>query len=224
MFGAVRKRDILAHPCVTIRSFGWSVFFKALIAGRNQTFLSLLAGSSVFRAPTVETPDLLRRCIELESRAGRIYESLAGRFTDREPVKQFFETLAHQEDEHYEMLELCRELARREGWLEECVAPWQDVVPRLEQQMDEVERSLGDLDCVTDALRLVIRLEDSEINQVFEGAVRATDSGFVRYLRPFQEAVEKHLWYICDRIAKIEPGLADQCGGLRADRLNEHVA
>jgi len=35
MIGAIRKRDILAHPFVTIHSFGWQVFFRALAAGRN---------------------------------------------------------------------------------------------------------------------------------------------------------------------------------------------
>ena len=42
MIGAIRKRDILAHPFITIDCFGWSVFLRALTAGRNQTFLALL--------------------------------------------------------------------------------------------------------------------------------------------------------------------------------------
>ena len=29
MVGAIIKRDILAHPVVTIRCFGWSVFIRA---------------------------------------------------------------------------------------------------------------------------------------------------------------------------------------------------
>ncbi len=41
MLGAIRKRDILAHPFVTVESFGWHVFFRVLVAGRNQTFLAL---------------------------------------------------------------------------------------------------------------------------------------------------------------------------------------
>jgi hypothetical protein len=54
MFGAIRKRDVLAHPYVTIHNFGWSVLFRTVIAGRDQTFLSLLAETSAFRSPTVK--------------------------------------------------------------------------------------------------------------------------------------------------------------------------
>jgi hypothetical protein len=223
MFGAVRKRDIVAHPCVTIRCFGWSVFFRALIAGRDQTFLSLLADTSAFRVPTTRVPEVLGRCIQLESRARRLYESLAQRFHDREPVKQFFEDLAQQEGEHAEMLELCRELAGREGWLEECFAAWRDAVPGLEKQMDDAERSLADLDCVRSALQLVIQIEGSEVNQLFEAVIGATDSRFVKYLRPFQTTVATHLSYISNRIPQLEPGLEGQCQNLRAEHPDQPV-
>jgi rubrerythrin len=223
MVGAIRTRDILAHPFVTIHCFGWLVFFRALIAGRRQTFLSLLAGTSGFRPHAVEVPELLGHCVELESRAQRIYESLASRFTDPEPVGRFFETLARQEQEHHEMLELCRNLASQEGWLEDRFAPWREAVPRLERQMDDVEASLETLDSVADALRLVIQLEGSEINHVFRGAVAATDSEFVRTLRAFQTAEATHITYISDQIPRFEPDLAGECGNLRAAYLGNVI-
>jgi rubrerythrin len=223
MFGAIRKRDVLAHPYVTVHNFGWSVFLRAVIAGRDQTFLSLLAESSAFRSPTVKVPEILGQCVNLEDRARSIYESLAERFSDQKQVSQFFGTLADQEREHHEMLELCRELASRGGWLEEHFAPWRDIVPRLERQMDKVESALEDLDHVADALQLVIQIEGSEINQVFGGVVAATDSGFSRNLRPFRTAVVKHLSYICDRIPKFEPDLARECKDLKAARLSDTV-
>jgi len=223
MFGAVRKRDILAHPCVTIRCFGWSVFFRALIAGRDQTFLSLLADTSAFRVPTMRVPRILGGCIQLESRARRLYESLAQRFHDREPVRQFFEDLAQQEGEHAEMLELCRELAGREGWLEESFSAWGDAVPGLEKQMNDAELSLADLDSVRSALQLVIQIEGSEVNQLFEAVISATDSRFVRYLRPFETTVAAHLSYLSNRIPQLEPDLADACTDLRIDPPRQAV-
>jgi rubrerythrin len=108
-----------------------------LFAGRDRTFLSLLADTRQFQKPRVEIPEVLVRCAQLELRARRIYESLARRFADREPVSDFFDVLARQEQEHYELLELCRKLAGREGWLEDVFAPWREAVPRLERQMDE---------------------------------------------------------------------------------------
>jgi hypothetical protein len=223
MIGAIRRRDILAHPFVTIHSFGWPVFFRALIAGRDQTFLSLLATTRVLRPPKVKVPELLGDCVKLELGARRIYEALAERFTDRELVRQFFETLAQQEQEHAELLELCRELASREGWLEEQFTPWRDAVPRLERQMDEAEASLKDLDSLADALRLVIQIEGSEVNQVFGSALAATDSGFVRNLRAFQSAITKHIYYICDRIPKLELDLAYECRALIDDGPVAHA-
>jgi hypothetical protein len=223
MIGAIRRRDILAHPFVTIHSFGCAVFLRALIAGRDQTFLSLLAKTRLLRPPKVKVPEILGDCVKLELGARRIYESLAERFTAQELVRQFFETLVQQEQEHSEMLELCRELASREGWLEEHFTPWRDAVPRLKRQMDEAEASLNDLDSVVDALRLVIQIEGSEINQVFGSALAATDSGFVRNLRVFQSAITKHIYYICDRIPKLELDLAYECRALIADGPIAHA-
>ena len=156
-------------------------------------------------------PDLLENCIHLELQAKRIYEALAHRFSDRPPVRMFFETLVQQEQEHSELLELCREVAGREGWGDEPFAPWRDAIPELEQQLDSVERSLADLDSVREALRLVLQVESSEINQIFESVVVATDSDFVRHLEPFQAAGAKHISYIQDRIPQLESGLAAEC-------------
>lgn len=221
MIGVIQTRDIIAHPLVTAHCFGWPLFFRALIASRRKTFLSLLAESDALRSPTVAVPELLGRCLDLESRARRIYELLAARFSDRVPVRRFFETLAQQEQEHFELLALCRQLASREGWLEEHFAPWRDAVPQLERQMDDLEESLDDLDQLADALRLVIRVEGSEINHVFRGAVSATDSEFVRTLQVFRTAEAKHIAYACDQIPKFEPDLADQCRDLRAAHLRD---
>lgn len=216
MVGVIRKRDILAHPLVTIRCFGWPVFCRALIAGRRQTFLSMLAESGALRPPRVVVPELLAACVELELRAKWVYESLAQRFADREAVSRFFQTLAEQEQEHSELLELCRELAGREGWLEEQFAPWRDAVPRLGRQMGDAEAAAEGLDVLPDALRLVIEIEGSEINQVFDSVVAATDSAFVRKLRAFHTAGTDHILYICDQIAMFEPGLAPACRELKA--------
>jgi rubrerythrin len=221
MLGVIRRRDIIAHPFVTLHSFGLGFFLRVLVAGRRKTFLSLLAGTGVLRPPVVEVPALLGRCIDLESRARRIYEFLAERFSDWEPVRQFFEALARQEQEHFELLELCRLLASRAGWLEEHFAPWRAAVPHLERQMSELEASIEGRESLADALHLVIQIEGSEINHVFQGAVSATDSEFVRALGAFGTAEAEHIAYISDRIPKLEPELAVECRNLRANYPSE---
>ena len=82
MLGVIRRRDILAHPFVTVDCFGLGFFFQALVSGRRKTFLSLLAGTVVLQSPVVEIPELLGRCVDLETRARRIYQFLAERFSD----------------------------------------------------------------------------------------------------------------------------------------------
>jgi len=215
MIGAIRKRDILAHPLVTIHCFGWRVFFRALAADHNQTFLSLLAEAHALEPPAVKVPELIGRCIELEKRAKSIYERLAVWFMGRAPMKGFFDDLARQEQSHAELLELCRTSASRESWLEEHFSPWRDSVPRLEKQMEKFESSLESIAGVTDALRLVLWIERSEINKVFRGVVTATGSTFVRKLSAFQKAGARHITFICEEIPKLEPDLAEECRNLK---------
>lgn len=115
MIGAIRKQDILAHPFVTVHCFGWRVFFRALAADRNQTFLSLLAETHTLDPPAIKVPELVGRCIELEKKAKSIYERLAVWHMGRGPVREFFDELAQQEQTHAELLELCRTTASRES-------------------------------------------------------------------------------------------------------------
>jgi hypothetical protein len=215
MIGAICKRDILTHPFVTVHCFGWQVFFKALIAKGDQTFLSLLVQTNALQPPTVRVPELVGRCVRLELRAKAIFEVLARQFSDQSSVANFLKTLAQQEQSHAELLDLCRELASRVRWLEAEFAPWRDAVPRIEQQLADVESSLKSLGSVADALRLVIQIEGSEVNHIFRGIVAASDSEFVRKLDAFQTAGEKHITYICNEIPKLEPQLADECQDLK---------
>ena len=215
MVGVICRRNILAHPFVTIRCFGWRVFFRALIAGHSQTFLSLLAETKGLQPPKVKVPELVERCVKLELQAKRIYEWLAGRFLGHKLISDFLKTLARQEEAHAELLKLCREAAGRAVWKEECFAPCRDSIPRLERQMESIESTLESLDGVTDALRLVIRIEGSEVNQTFESVVAASDSVFVRKLLAFQNVAEDHVAFICEEIPKFKPDLAEECRELR---------
>jgi hypothetical protein len=215
MVGVICRRNILAHPFVTIRCFGWRVFFRASIAGHSQTFLSVLANTKGLQAPTVKVPELVERCVKLELQAKRIYESLAKRFFGHEPISDFLSTLAQQEETHAELLRLCREAANRSIWKEDCFAPCRDSIPRLERQMESIESSLASIDGVTDALRVVIQIESSEVNRTFESVVSASATVFVKKLLAFQNVAESHIAYICDQIPKLEPELAEECRELK---------
>ncbi len=77
MVGAINKRDILSHPWVTIRCFGWRVFWRAIFARGDRTFLSLLTDSEVLKPAGEGVPEFVARCVELELKASRVYAALS---------------------------------------------------------------------------------------------------------------------------------------------------
>ncbi len=216
MVGVITSWDVLTHPIETVRCFGWRVFFKAVAPWQGGTFLSLLQSAAFPQAATSNVPTILERCIGLELRAMRIYTALAKALNDQGLVGPFFAGLAEQEQFHADLLELCRAAAIRKGWKANLFNPWQDYLPRLEQQMDAAEAAVREIDSVDAALRLVIQIESSEINQVFHAALAATDAAFVKRLRPFRRTMEAHMSYIVERIPQLSPRLMLTTRELRA--------
>ena len=221
MVGVINHWDILAHPVVTIRCFGWGVFFRAIGPWQSKPFLSLLRDAGRFGAAVSKLPTILERCVGLELRAKRIYKALAKAFADEGLVGPFFAGLVEQEQYHVDLLELCRAAAIRGGWKAHLFNPWDDYLPRLEQQMDAAEAAVSQIDSVEAALQLVVQIESSEINQVFHAALAATDSAFVKRLRPFREAMEAHMAYLVERLPELSPNMLLACRELRAKSSGE---
>ena len=214
MKGVICKRHVLAHPVTTIQSFGWTVFFRALAAGSDRTFLSLVAPTLHRAQIPAGLSTFIERCVALEVRAGEIYRRLARRYDASPPLARFFDTLADQEQGHAELLEICRGLAGDSSWREEDVARWRDVIPVLEKRMSGVEEGLDRLIDTTDVLHLVIEIEGSEINQLFRGVMEATGNEFVRTFSAFRSAEKEHLDYICREIPRLESDLTEACAEL----------
>jgi hypothetical protein len=216
MVGAITSLDILAHPITTIRCFGWRVFFRAVVPWRDTPFLSLVRDAGFLNPSESSVSTILERCIGLELRAKRIYTALAKALDDQGVVGPFFAGLAEQEQYHADLLELCRAAAIRKGWRASVFNPWQDYLPRLEQQMAAAEAGVYEIDSVDAALRLVIQIEASEINEVFQAAIAATDAAFVKKLKPFRKTMEVHMSYIVERLPQLSPNLILPTRELRA--------
>jgi hypothetical protein len=216
MVGAIRSWDILAHPLATIRSFGWLVFFKAAVPWQDQTFLSLLRDAGWFQAGTPPMAALLDRCIALELRAHRLYTALATVFADQGLVGAFFSVLAQGEQYHADLLELARAASIRHGWKAGLFEPWQDYLPRLEQQMDAAEAAVAEIGSIDEALQIVVQIESSEINEVFSAVVAASNAAFIKRLKPFRRAMEAHMDYIVERLPRLSPRMMLACRELRA--------
>jgi hypothetical protein len=212
MVGVITGWDVFTHPISTIRCFGWGVFFRAIVPKHDQTFLSLLQEAGYFGA-VASKPTILERCIALELRAKKIYEILATAFSSQ---REFFAGLALQEQFHADLLNVCKAAAIRSGWKPNLFNPWQNYLPRLEEQMEDAEAAVYQLDNLEAALQLVIQIESSEVNGVFQAALAATDSVFVKRLKPFREAMEAHMAHIAERLPELSPHLMLACRELRA--------
>jgi hypothetical protein len=234
MIGVIGKRDVLVHPVVTIRLFGWMVFLKALFARRHQTFLSILMASEgdspIFvgrksgQSPTVSTADcagqpaekafqqdIIRRGVRLEQAAQRIYASLAEKFAGSGAVEEFFDTLARQEGEHAELLEMCRLAAMRADWDGGYLDPWREDLPDVERWMREAEAKLRAVRSPSDAFWLAVEIESSGINQLLGAIVAPIRCRWVSRFPRLASAARGHLDYVRQTVAELEPGLRRAC-------------
>ena len=188
----------------------WLARFSALCwRVANTTFLSVLTAADVFKPDTETVVEFVARCVELELTASRIYAALARRFADTSDLHTFFASISGQEESHAELLELCRAAAAQSQWLEEQIQPWRRSLPKLERHMAEAESRVDDVHSAIDALRLVIEIESSEINEVFRSIVTAADSEFVRRVNVFGDTDRRHLNFIGHSIIRLEPTLAE---------------
>jgi hypothetical protein len=178
--------------------------------------ISLLREAGLFGKTAPNFSIILQRCIALELRAKRFYMILATALSDQGLVGPFFAGLAEQEQYHADLLEVCRAAAIRSGWKAHLFNPWDEYLPRLEQQMDAAEATVAQIDSVEAALQFVVQLESAEINQVFYAALAATDSAFVKKLRPFQQAMDAHMAYLAERLPELSPNMLPACRDLRA--------
>jgi hypothetical protein len=157
----------------------------------------------------------VERCVGLESQLSQIYTLLATHFSTSTPVHAFLTDLAEQEQAHADLLEVCWAALSRGHWQAKYVRPLEDLVSLLGEHLRAVMTSLETIDSVDDALRLVIKLESSDINQVFLSVTKATDSAFIKKLGVFRNSVAKHMAYICQRIPQLAPSATAACQKLR---------
>lgn len=215
MDGAIRKRDILTHPVATIRTFGWKAFVRSLLARPGQSFLAIVARTVLPSKAVEEEAEFVAHAIGLERGAMRIYRCLAERFSHMQELHDFFMKLSRAEEHHAELLELCIASSDRQAWMKRSLEPWRDTVARLEDQMQRFQLRAYQMLSVPGALRLVIAIESSEIDEVFEAIVEASDSRFAQAVEAFRSAGDAHIEEICRTIPKLDPELLAACSALR---------
>jgi rubrerythrin len=200
MIGAIRTWEVLRHPWVTIQCFGWRTFFRALWAGPQQTFLSLLNERAFFGFADSAAADIVKQCVGLELRAKRLYLVLAEGTGDVPALSRLFTELADEEQEHADLLQLCLAASSHVGWRYKDLPAWRSGLAHLDRQMSEAEALVSQIDDLESAIQTVIQVESLDVNDVFLKLIAASNAEFVRKLRPFQYAVEMHLSHITTQI------------------------
>jgi hypothetical protein len=175
-----------------------------------------LRDTDYFQAAAPESGSVLQRCVELELRAEETYQAFAKKFSALREACRFFKILALQEREHAELLQVCCVSNGKHSRQPFLSTPLGNRLPLLEQQMIGLELASRQVQSLEDALRLVVQIESSEVNQLFLSFITATESEFVSRLSAFQNAMESHLTYICRRIPELAPPLTDDCKELLA--------
>jgi hypothetical protein len=89
------------------------------------------------------------------------------------------------------------------------------MVERLEDEMRSTVDAVADVETVEQAMRIVIAVESSEINEIFMNVVKACPAEFVRVIGRFWNAEQHHMEFICRRIPELVPELADECAELK---------
>ncbi len=220
MTGVICKKEVCSHPIVTIRCFGWKLFWHVLFASPNQTFLDLVAIHCQMTPPQVNVAKVIDRCIKLEQRANHLYYYLSLRMQHKKDLCIFLQNLADQEQEHAEILEICRKLSGRKHTQYARFAQWENTLPILEQTMDDIELQSEHIETEHEVLQLVISIEGSEINSLFTGVINSANSAFLQNLQTFQLAEQKHIDYICNHIPQMVPELAGDCIKLQNGELH----
>ena len=77
--------------------------------------------------------------------------------------------------------------------------------------MQVIEDSLTSIGSSENALRLVIKIGLSEINQLFLSIVTKADFTFIRTVRAFRDAMDFHIAYVCQRLPELAPQLTTAC-------------
>lgn len=101
--------------------------------------------------------------IGFEERSANLYLELSIRFADNPALRWFWVEMAMEEKQHAGMLQHCREAGVFAGEL-----PGDEQVRRLDQVFRQLEARIGSPDLtLDDAFDVAIRLESSEINDVY---------------------------------------------------------
>jgi len=205
MVGVISHWDILAHPVAPFAVSDGSLL-PADWSLATQTISFAPAGRWLSWGPPPR-PCHHSRTLHRPGVAGKAnLQSLRDGLCRRRFGGAVLRRLGDQEQYHADLLEICRAAAIRRGWKANLFNPWTTTCRDLNDKWRRPKPRCRKLipsrpPCIGRPDRI------RGINQVFCAALAATDSAFVKKLRPFQAAMEAHMAYIVERIPELSPRL-----------------
>jgi len=210
MIGVITKRQVLAHPIVIFEAFGPKVLWRALLAGRGETFLEIVSRCAEEEAnEALDQLDLartVRRFIGFERRASDVYRRVSGQLADRPEAARFFAMLSRQEEGHAIVLtRVQRELRRGRLWKESKdlhLASLDSFAARFAGWEEQARRGVT----LEQALGIVEGIEGSELNVVFDSLNGCVDMRSRSRFERFFVMTHRHLAFCREQVQLLREG------------------
>lgn len=207
MLGVITKAQVLAHPIVILEAFGATVLWRALLAGRSETFLEIVSRCAEEEAnEALDQLDLartVRRFIGFERRASDVYGRISNQLAALPDAARFFAMMARQEEGHAIVLtRVQRDVRRGRLWKESRdlhLASLDSFASRFAGWEEEARRGVT----VEQALLIVEGIEGSELNVVFDSLNACVDMrSRVRFER-FFVMTRRHLDFCREQVQRL---------------------
>jgi hypothetical protein len=205
---AIVDRDyVRQHPGEVIKTFGLFAYIRAMSSGR-QGLLEQMEKKYMEDGIPMPGPvgSAYRLSALLELRAARIYSRMARRFAEVKPVREFFEELQAEEEEHARIMSLCLYTMDAHGKLDYVPSVRDPDIRSLLGEMRAHERNVWRLS-LDEALDLTDKLEASEVNVIFDKLLKQTQSPQTQFFISQLAMAEGHASVVPKRIKALREKL-----------------
>ncbi len=182
----------LKHPMSIIKLFGLGVFL-GMVFDKKKSLLERL--TEYYAAHDYPLPgkigDAYKLSALLEYRMARIYSGFAKKFHDNEEARKLFDELQQEEREHGRLMELCRYTVKTRPSLKYTPSVRDPSIRQMLQELRRIERKIDDLS-LGEALDITERLEQGEVNTIFDRLLQQADQSESRVFEEQMHQTEGH--------------------------------
>ncbi len=196
----VDRDHVRQHRGEVIKTFGLIAYIRA-VSSRRKGLLEQI--EKKYLESGIPMPgavgNAFRLSALLELRAARIYARLVKRFEEVQVVREFFEELQAEEEEHARIMTLCLYTIDNEAELDYVPSVRDPDVRVLLREMRTHERNVWRLS-LEEALDLTEKMEASEMNIIFDKLLKQAKNPQNQYFISQLAKVEGHASAVPKRI------------------------